>query len=159
MDNYFRYARHLEPAVVTGKLLILGGEEGSHRKGRHDLRLGGPNHRRERPKDQSQGHRRGHQRPYLLRGQSHPGGGGRLRGAGYSGQRRGVTASYFGWVQNRASYNWPKEELDARLERVMAGAFDSVLEASRVYGTIMRLAAYCLGIRRVADVLELRGIR
>jgi glutamate dehydrogenase/leucine dehydrogenase len=41
----------------------------------------------------------------------------------------------------------------------MAGAFDSVLEASRVYGTIMRLAAYCLGIRRVADVLELRGIR
>jgi hypothetical protein len=63
------------------------------------------------------------------------------------------------WVQKRASYNWPKEELDARLERVMAGAFDSVLEASRVYGTIMRLAAYCLGIRRVADVLELRGIR
>ena len=69
-----------------------------------------------------------------------------------------MTASYFGWVQNRASYNWLKEELDARLERVMAGAFDSVLEASWEYGTIMRLAAYCLGIRQVAEVLELRGM-
>ena len=28
MDNYSRYARHLEPAVVTGKLLILGSSAG-----------------------------------------------------------------------------------------------------------------------------------
>ena len=70
----------------------------------------------------------------------------------------GVTASYFEWVQNRQGYKWPKEELDSRLERVMRDAFDSVLWASRDYGTAMRLAAYCLGIRRVADALELRGI-
>jgi len=70
----------------------------------------------------------------------------------------GVTASYFEWVQNRQGYRWPKEELDVRLERVMSDAFDSVLEASREYGTTMRLAAYCLSVSRVADVLTLRGI-
>jgi glutamate dehydrogenase (NAD(P)+) len=70
----------------------------------------------------------------------------------------GVTASYFEWVQNRQGYNWPKEELESRLERVMAEAFDAVLAVSRKYGISTRLAAYCLGIKRVADALELRGV-
>jgi glutamate dehydrogenase (NAD(P)+) len=70
----------------------------------------------------------------------------------------GVTASYFEWVQNRQGYRWPKEELDSRLERVMSDAFDAVLRASEGYGTTMRLAAYCLSIRRVADALMLRGV-
>jgi glutamate dehydrogenase (NAD(P)+) len=70
----------------------------------------------------------------------------------------GVTASYFEWVQNRQGYRWPKEELDARLEHVMSDAFDAVLKTSQRHRSSTRLAAYCLGVRRVADALELRGI-
>jgi glutamate dehydrogenase (NAD(P)+) len=70
----------------------------------------------------------------------------------------GVTASYFEWVQNRAGYKWPEEELNARLDHLIAEAFDSVLELSEEYGTTARLAAYCLGIKRVADTLALRGV-
>lgn len=70
----------------------------------------------------------------------------------------GVTGSYFEWVQNRAGYNWPKEEFDGRLEHVMEEAFDEVMRASQEYGIGLRLAAYCLGIRRVADAVELRGV-
>jgi glutamate dehydrogenase (NAD(P)+) len=70
----------------------------------------------------------------------------------------GVTASYFEWVQNRQGYNWPRVELDARLKRVMVEAFDGVYRASREYGVSMRLAAYCLGVKRVANALELRGV-
>jgi glutamate dehydrogenase (NAD(P)+) len=70
----------------------------------------------------------------------------------------GVTASYFEWVQNRAGYNWPEEELNARLDHMISEAFDAVLELAEEYGTTARLAAYCLGIKRVADTLTLRGV-
>lgn len=70
----------------------------------------------------------------------------------------GVTASYFEWVQNRQGYRWPKDELDSRLERVMSDSFDAVVAAAREQSVGMRLAAYCLGVSRVADALELRGV-
>jgi glutamate dehydrogenase (NAD(P)+) len=70
----------------------------------------------------------------------------------------GVTASYFEWVQNRTGYRFPEEELNSRLERIMVDAYDAVFDLSRQYGITMRLAAYCLGIGRVATALELRGI-
>jgi glutamate dehydrogenase (NAD(P)+) len=70
----------------------------------------------------------------------------------------GVTVSYFEWVQNRAGYAWREEEINDRLERTMNAGFDSILELSRRHRTTTRLAAYCLGINRVADALKLRGI-
>lgn len=70
----------------------------------------------------------------------------------------GVVASYFEWVQNRAGYRWPKEEVDARLERVMSDAFEAVLDTSLQLRTGTRLAAYCVAIRRVADAFALRGV-
>lgn len=70
----------------------------------------------------------------------------------------GVTVSYFEWVQNRQGYRWPKEQVHERLERMMSESFDAVMDEARVRNTGPRLAAYCLGIRRVADALELRGV-
>lgn len=70
----------------------------------------------------------------------------------------GVTVSYFEWVQNRMGYRWPEKEVNERLEHVIREAFESVLNLSELYGVNMRLAAYCLGISRVAETLELRGV-
>lgn len=70
----------------------------------------------------------------------------------------GVTVSYLEWVQNRMRYRWPQQEIEDRLEQTMGGAFDSVLEAAKSRSVPMRVAAYCLGIGRVADTLMLRGI-
>lgn len=38
----------------------------------------------------------------------------------------GVTVSYFEWVQDFSSFFWTEEEINARLERIMVGAFDSI---------------------------------
>jgi glutamate dehydrogenase (NAD(P)+) len=70
----------------------------------------------------------------------------------------GVTASYFEWAQNRMGYRWPERKVNGRLEQVVAEAFESVLALSELYSTSVRLAAYCLGIKRVAEALELRGV-
>ena len=70
----------------------------------------------------------------------------------------GVTVSYFEWVQNRAGYAWTEELVNQRLEETMVRSFRDVLALSRARQVSMRIAAYMLGMSRVAAVHELRGV-
>lgn len=70
----------------------------------------------------------------------------------------GVTVSYFEWVQNNYSYYWSEEEVDQRLEKVMADAFDEVYETYLSgEGTTLRVAAYMVALQRLAKAMEARG--
>ena len=70
----------------------------------------------------------------------------------------GVTVSYFEWVQDRMGAFWTEEEVNKRLEGVMSKAFQDVLKVSLEHKVNMRVAAFMLGIKRVLDVIMLRGV-
>lgn len=70
----------------------------------------------------------------------------------------GVTVSYFEWVQDRMGYFWSEDEVNGRLENIMVRAFSDVLQMSITNKSNMRIAAFMLAIRRVLDVMMLRGV-
>jgi len=69
----------------------------------------------------------------------------------------GVTVSYFEWVQNRLGYKWSKDRVNRRSDRIMNDAFERVYEVAQHYNISMRLAAYVVAIRKVADTYKFRG--
>ena len=70
----------------------------------------------------------------------------------------GVTVSYFEWVQNRMGYFWTQEEVDDRSEKIMVQSFRDVVDMANRFETSNRIAAYMLGIDRVAKITKIRGI-
>ncbi|MES2796021.1 MAG: Glu/Leu/Phe/Val dehydrogenase [Bacteroidota bacterium] len=69
----------------------------------------------------------------------------------------GVTVSYFEWVQNRIGYKWDLERINRRSERILNEAFNHVFETSVKYNVNMRIAAYIVAIKKVADTYMFRG--
>lgn len=70
----------------------------------------------------------------------------------------GVTVSYLEWVQNRMGYAWTIEHVQRDLEKILNSAFHSVLSMSKQREVNMRVAAFMVGIQRVARASELRGL-
>jgi len=70
----------------------------------------------------------------------------------------GVTVSYLEWVQNRMGYYWTEERVNEDLQRIMATAFDNVHQTMRRQRVTMRIAAFIVGIRRVAEASAMRGL-
>lgn len=69
----------------------------------------------------------------------------------------GVTVSYFEWVQNNQGYYWKEEEVNTRLREKLVQAFDNVYNLHNSRRVNMRLAAYMLGLRNVAEASRFRG--
>ncbi|CCF14258.1 MULTISPECIES: Glu/Leu/Phe/Val family dehydrogenase [Brevibacillus] len=69
----------------------------------------------------------------------------------------GVTVSYFEWVQNNQGYYWTEEEVEEKLERVMVRSFENVYQTSQTRRVNMRLAAYMVGARKMAEASRFRG--
>ncbi|MCD6475823.1 MAG: Glu/Leu/Phe/Val dehydrogenase [Anaerolineaceae bacterium] len=69
----------------------------------------------------------------------------------------GVAVSYYEWVQNIQGDYWTHETVISRLEALMGDAFDAVWEGIEKYQIDGRLSAYLHGIKRVVDVMLLRG--
>lgn len=69
----------------------------------------------------------------------------------------GVTVSYFEWVQNNQGYYWSEDEVEQKLKSVMVQSFDNIYQAAQTHNVDMRLAAYMVGIKRVADASHFRG--
>ncbi len=69
----------------------------------------------------------------------------------------GVTVSYFEWVQNNQGYYWTEEEVMEKLEKVMVSSFDTIYQQAQTHQVDMRLAAYMIGIKKVAEASQFRG--
>ncbi|MGR3765538.1 Glu/Leu/Phe/Val family dehydrogenase [Rossellomorea sp. NS-SX7] len=69
----------------------------------------------------------------------------------------GVTVSYFEWVQNNQGYYWSEEEVNEKLEAKLIDAFNNVYETSQNRRVNMRLAAYMVGARKMAEASRFRG--
>ncbi|WP_400163961.1 Glu/Leu/Phe/Val family dehydrogenase [Brevibacillus sp. TJ4] len=69
----------------------------------------------------------------------------------------GVTVSYFEWVQNNQGYYWTEEEVEEKLEKVMVRAFENIYSVHQARRVNMRLAAYMVGVRKMAEASRFRG--
>jgi Glutamate dehydrogenase/leucine dehydrogenase len=69
----------------------------------------------------------------------------------------GVIVSYFEWVQNNQGLYWSEEEVNRRLEEILVCSFHNVRETALRQKTDMRLAAYIIGLKRVAEAVRWRG--
>jgi glutamate dehydrogenase len=69
----------------------------------------------------------------------------------------GVVVSYFEWVQNNQGYYWTEDEVHAKLQEVMEKSFENVYNVHSTRGVDMRLAAYMVGVRKMAEASRFRG--
>jgi glutamate dehydrogenase len=69
----------------------------------------------------------------------------------------GVVVSYFEWVQNNQGYYWTEDEVHSKLQEVMEKAFENVYNIHCTRGVDMRLAAYMVGVRKMAEAARYRG--
>ncbi|MFS0601772.1 Glu/Leu/Phe/Val family dehydrogenase [Peribacillus frigoritolerans] len=69
----------------------------------------------------------------------------------------GVTVSYFEWVQNNQGYYWSEEEVDEKLEKILIKSFNNIYELAQSRRVDMRLAAYMIGVRKMAEASRFRG--
>ncbi|PFP29455.1 glutamate dehydrogenase [Bacillus sp. AFS073361] len=74
-----------------------------------------------------------------------------LAGAG------GVTVSYFEWVQNKQGYYWSEEEVEEKLRDKLVKSFEDIYQLSQTNNVDMRLAAYMIGVKKMADASLCRG--
>ncbi|MBU1049236.1 Glu/Leu/Phe/Val dehydrogenase [Candidatus Bipolaricaulota bacterium] len=70
----------------------------------------------------------------------------------------GVVCSYFEWVQNIQCFPWEEEETNQRLGRILQRALREVWTLAEERDISLRLAAFILGVERVATAIQLRGI-
>jgi glutamate dehydrogenase (NAD(P)+) len=70
----------------------------------------------------------------------------------------GVIVSYFEWLQNLQSFYWDRDEVIAKLYAILDKAKDSVEYQKRKFKFGRRLAALTLGIGRVAEAKQKRGL-
>ena len=70
----------------------------------------------------------------------------------------GVVVSYFEWVQDLQAFFWEENEVTEKLEKIMRNSFQTVLQTMLQHKTNMRIAAYIVGVKRVADATFKRGI-
>jgi glutamate dehydrogenase (NAD(P)+) len=69
----------------------------------------------------------------------------------------GVTGSYFEWTQNIQQFRWKEERFNEELRAKMVEAYEAVADFADAHGIGMRLAAFSLGLERVARAVRLRG--
>ncbi len=70
----------------------------------------------------------------------------------------GVIVSYFEWVQDLQFYFWKEEEIFEKLEEILKNALHEVIKTSENFKTDLRTSALIIGISRIIDAIEKRGI-
>ncbi|HET6719454.1 MAG TPA: Glu/Leu/Phe/Val dehydrogenase, partial [Rhodocyclaceae bacterium] len=70
----------------------------------------------------------------------------------------GVTVSYFEWVQDFSSFFWSEDEINARLESIMVGAFDAIWKLAAERQVSLRTATFIVACQRVLAAREMRGL-
>ena len=70
----------------------------------------------------------------------------------------GAVVSYLEWVQGLSYLFWDEERVNKEMEHLMVQAYRKVIHESKARGVNLRLAAYTLGVGRVAQALTDRGL-
>ncbi|HEY9802714.1 MAG TPA: Glu/Leu/Phe/Val dehydrogenase [Leptolyngbyaceae cyanobacterium] len=70
----------------------------------------------------------------------------------------GVVVSYLEWVQGLSYLFWDEERVNREMEHLMVQAYRQVIQQSKMRQVPLRLAAYTLGVGRVAQALSDRGV-
>jgi glutamate dehydrogenase (NAD(P)+) len=70
----------------------------------------------------------------------------------------GVVVSYFEWVQGLQFYFWRESEINTRLQELIIRAYNQVATLSKRESVNLRTAALMLGVRRVAEGFQIRGL-
>lgn len=70
----------------------------------------------------------------------------------------GVVVSYLEWVQGLSYVFWDEERVYQEMEGLMVRAFERVVQEAERRQVSLRLAAYTLGVGRVAQALQDRGL-
>lgn len=70
----------------------------------------------------------------------------------------GVIVSYFEWVQDLQSFFWTETEVTDKLFRILETSFHQMLELARKQAISNRLAALSLGVGRVQEAKQRRGL-
>jgi glutamate dehydrogenase (NAD(P)+) len=70
----------------------------------------------------------------------------------------GVTVSYFEWVQDLQSLFWEEDEINVRLKKILQKAFGQMCDQADRHHVSLRLGAYLVAVKRVADATAVRGI-
>jgi glutamate dehydrogenase (NAD(P)+) len=70
----------------------------------------------------------------------------------------GVTVSYFEWVQDFSSFFWDEDEINARLIKIMKGAFAGIWQVAQDNKVSLRTAAFIVACTRILRTRELRGL-
>lgn len=68
-----------------------------------------------------------------------------------------VTVSYFEWVQNKQGYYWSEEEIAEKLRRKMIQSFEQIYDLAQTRNVTLRLAAYMVGVKKMAEASQFRG--
>jgi len=70
----------------------------------------------------------------------------------------GVIVSYFEWVQDLQFYFWDESEVNAKLHKVITRAYADVATAAAEHKISLREGAMALGVGRVVQATQMRGI-
>jgi len=70
----------------------------------------------------------------------------------------GVTVSYFEWVQDFSNFFWSEQEINDRLEKIMAAAFHAVADLAVERKVSIRTAAFIIACTRVLAARDRRGL-
>lgn len=70
----------------------------------------------------------------------------------------GVVVSYLEWVQGQSYVFWDEERVNREMESLMVHAYHRVARQAEARGLSLRLAAYTLGVGRVAQAMIDRGL-
>ncbi|GED09699.1 Glu/Leu/Phe/Val family dehydrogenase [Cellulosimicrobium cellulans] len=70
----------------------------------------------------------------------------------------GVVVSYFEWVQANQAYWWTEQEIGEKLEHRMLHAYEEVAGLARREELSLRDAALVIGVQRVAEAHQIRGL-
>ena len=69
----------------------------------------------------------------------------------------GVIVSYFEWLQNLTRDRWNFEEVQKKQRKLMDEAFENIWELSNYYNVDIRTASYMMSIKRISEIMKLRG--
>jgi len=70
----------------------------------------------------------------------------------------GVTVSYFEWVQDIQFFFWSEKDVNAKLQDIIVQAFRDIYQVHQSEHVDLRLAAFMVGLKRLAQAVRMRGL-